>query len=329
MRKSLLKINMHNTQNRKMPSIKASLREVLPSKAIIFHRKAQKFLDLILPEPIFYQRRYFILHGKFCSFKEPRRFSEKIFHRMRYPCPIFSSLADKVSVRDYIEKTVGSQYLVPSYLVCEQVTVKTLETLPESFVMKANHSSGQIKIVTEKHREDLEILAQTANAWLKKDFSRVAREKHYSGIQPKIIFEKALLSNGRPPDDYKFNVFNSKPGKPPFVFIQVMKGRFEKVTQNLFLEDWSVAPFNRIEKKPSPDPHLLDPPKELPEMLDIAKRLAAPFGYLRVDFYLYDGKIYIGELTITPGGGGYRLSPPEWDLILGDRFGWPEKPPPA
>ncbi|WP_165493830.1 ATP-grasp fold amidoligase family protein [Azotobacter chroococcum] len=45
-------------------------------------------------------------------------------------------------------------------------------------------------------------------------------------------------------------------------------------------------------------------------MLDIAKRLAAPFGYLRVDFYLYDEKIYIGELTITPAGGGYRLSPP-------------------
>ncbi|MFC0666404.1 ATP-grasp fold amidoligase family protein [Azotobacter chroococcum] len=312
-----------------MPSIKASLREVLPYKALIFHRKAQKLLDLILPEPIFYQRRYFILHGKFCSFKEPRRFSEKIFHRMRYPSPIFSILADKVRVRDYIEKTVGGQYLVPTYLVCEQVTVKTLETLPDSFVMKANHSSGQIRIVTEKHKEDLEALARMANDWLKKDFSKLAREKHYASIQPKVIFEKALVSNDKPPDDYKINVFNGETGGPPYVFIQVMQGRFANLTQNLFLEDWSVAPFKRVEKKAGTDPRILAPPRQLPEMLDIAKRLAAPFGYLRVDFYLYDGKIYIGELTITPGGGGYRLSPPEWDLILGDRFGWPEKPPPA
>jgi len=247
---------------------------------------------------------------------------------MRYPSPIFSILADKVRVRDYIEKTVGSQYLVPSYLVCEQVTVKTLETLPDSFVMKANHSSGQIRIVTEKHRENLETLVQTANNWLKKDFSRLTREKHYSSIQPKIIFEKALLSNGKPPDDYKFNVFNGETGSPPYVFIQVMQGRFENLTQNLLLEDWSVAPFNRAEKKPSTDLHLSHPPKELPEMLDIAKRLAAPFSYLRVDLYLYDGKIYVGELTFTPAAGVYKLSPPEWDLILGRKFGWPEKLPP-
>lgn len=313
-----------------MPSIKASLREVLPYKALIFHRKAQKLLDLILPEPIFYQRRYFILHGKFCSFKEPRRFSEKIFHRMRYPSPIFSILADKVRVRDYIEKTVGNQYLVPSYLVCEQVTVKTLETLPDSFVMKANHSSGQIRIVTEKHKEDLGALARMANSWLKKDFSRLAREKHYSSIQPKIIFEKALVSNGKPPADYKLNIFNGAPDSPPYVFIQVMQGRFEKkLTQNLFLEDWSIAPFNRAraQKKPSHDPHLFTRPKELPEMLDIAKRLSAPFGYLRVDCYRHDGNIYVGELTVTPAAGDYRFLPPEWDLILGSKFGWPERLP--
>ncbi|MFB8828542.1 ATP-grasp fold amidoligase family protein [Azotobacter sp. CWF10] len=64
-------------------------------------------------------------------------------------------------------------------------------------------------------------------------------------------------------------------------------------------------------------------------MLDIAKRLSAPFGYLRVDCYRHDGKIYVGELTITPAAGAYRFLPPEWDLILGSKFGWPEDPPPA
>lgn len=63
----------------------------------------------------------------------------------------------------------------------------------------------------------------------------------------------------------------------------------------------------------------------LGEMLRIAKELVAPFGYLRVDFYQYQGKLYIGELTLTPGAGGYTFSPDQWDQWLGDKFGWPER----
>ncbi|GLK58329.1 MULTISPECIES: ATP-grasp fold amidoligase family protein [Azotobacter] len=303
---------------------------MLPLKVSALYRKIQKLLDRTLPEPLFYQRRYFLLHKRFCNFRKPRRFSEKIFHRMRYPAPVFSLLADKVRAREYIERTIGAEYLVPCYLVCDRVTTQTLEGLPDSFVMKANHSSRQTRIVTDKSHEDPEVLARIANDWLRKDFSRQAREKHYSDIQPKIIFEKALLCNGKPPDDYKFNIFNGGPGNRPYVFIQVMQGRFEKkLTQNLFLEDWSIAPFSRTQKDPSDDPRLSASPAELPEMLDIAKRLSAPFGYLRVDCYRHDGKIYVGELTITPAAGAYRFLPPEWDLILGSKFGWPEKPPPA
>ncbi|TBW12777.1 hypothetical protein E0E50_02505 [Azotobacter chroococcum subsp. isscasi] len=312
-----------------MSDIKNTIREKIPQRVLLLHRKVQKLLHHRLPDQLFYQRQYFLLYGRHCNFKRPQHFTEKIFHRMRYPSPIFSVLADKVCARDYIAKTVGSQYLPTRYLVCEQVTLETFETLPDSFAMKANHSAGQVILVADKHRENLQRLAQTANMWLKKDYSRTFREKHYASIQPRIIFEKALLSNGKPPDDYKFNVFNDATGNPPYVFIQVMQGRFKNLTQNLFLEDWSAAPFNRVEKKPSTDPHLSYPPKELPEMLDIAKRLAAPFNYLRVDLYLYDGKIYVGELTFTPAAGELKLSPPEWDLILGRKFGWPERLPPV
>ena len=200
---------------------------MLPLKVLALYRRVQKLLDRTLPEPLFYQRRYFILHGRFCNFREPKRFSEKIFHRMRYPAPIFSLLADKVRAREYIESTVGTQYLVPYYLVCDRVTLETFESLPDSFVMKANHSSGQIKIIANKHKENLQELTHKANNWLEKDFSKLFREKHYASIQPRVIFEKALLCNGKPPNDYKFHIFNCGPGSSPYVFIQVIQGRFE------------------------------------------------------------------------------------------------------
>lgn len=275
-----------------------------------------------LPDPVFYRYKYFVLQRKLCNFRQPKRFSEKIFHRMRYPSALFSQLADKVAVRDYIALTVGPQYLVPCYFSCEKVSLATFEKLPETFVMKANHSAGQVRIVKHKREEDLQQLVALSDAWLTSNFPLRMREKHYRYIPPKIIFEQALLEDGRPPADYKFSVFNPSDGRKPYVFIQYMRNRFANLVQDLYLEDWSPAPFKlrhqRTIGSPAPRPETLD------EMLAIAKKLASPFGYLRVDFYLHDGKVYVGELTVTPGAGGYAFDPPEWDEILGEKFGWPE-----
>lgn len=241
---------------------------------------------------------------------------------MRYPQQLFSTLADKVEARNYIARVVGEKYLVPALLVCERVTPDIFERLPVSFVMKANHSAGQVKIVTNKSTENLAELSALANAWLCSDFSETANEKHYRDIKPKIIFEQALLSGGQPPADYKFNVFNPKDGSEPYIFIQHIQDRLGKTTQNLYLEDWSPAPFARSGQTAGSEK--TERPAALAEMIDVAKRISAPFGYLRVDFYLHDGHIYIGELTLTPAGGNYSFSPPEWDELLGEKFGWPE-----
>jgi len=61
-------------------------------------------------------------------------------------------------------------------------------------------------------------------------------------------------------------------------------------------------------------------PEIWPTMIELAERLAAPFDLLRVDFYWVGGKLYFGELTLHPGGGWARFTPPEYDRILGDRL---------
>ena len=38
------------------------------------------------------------------------------------------------------------------------------------------------------------------------------------------------------------------------------------------------------------------------EMLDIARKLSAPFPFVRVDLYDIGGKPVFGELTFVPGG---------------------------
>lgn len=286
-------------------------------------RKMASRLVHSLPDTLFYQYKYFSIHGRLCNFRKPTRFSEKIFHRMRYPAPVFTCLADKLAVRDYIARRIGAQYLVPMFFSCDTVAPETFDALPQAFVMKSTNGFGQVKIVRDKSQEDLHKLADLANSWLASCSAVRSREKHYLPIPPRILFEMPLLDDGHAPDDYKLIVFNT-PGREPFVFIQHMHGRFVDLEQKLYLDDWSPAPFKLELRLLHESARRVQKVAQLPEMLALAKKLAAPFGYLRVDFYLHKDRIYIGELTVTPGAGSYVFVPQAWDRYLGDRFGWPE-----
>lgn len=286
-------------------------------------RKIRRAVLRNLPDSIYYPYRYLEIYGRVGNLAQPRRYSEKIFYRMRHPLPVFTRLADKVAVRSYIAEVVGGQYLVPAFFSCHEVTPETFEALPDTFVMKANHSAGQTRIVLDKRKEDLHALAQLANTWLATDFSRRQREKHYQKINRQIIFEQALLgAGGEPPDDFKFNVFNQDGSDEPFVFVQYVHDRFKDMTQDFYLADRSPAPFHFRGLKPSGKP--LPEVAGLDEMMHVSRKLAEPFGFLRVDCYYHEGRVYVGELTVTPGAGMYALSPPHWDEMLGDRFRWPD-----
>lgn len=307
--------------------------EVVRKVAEKKHEKAQSSLIesavKFLPEWAEYQLRYLKRHKALCNFSDPKKLSEKLHHRMRYPLPQFSRLADKVLAREYIRDTVGESYNVPLYSAVDLVTASHFEHLPHSFVMKTNNSSGSVRIVFDKSQENIDELVSLANFWLREDFSKLRGERHYKAICPQVLFEKALLTANGPPADYKVHVFNAPEGSG-YLFLQVINGRLGEMTQNMFSEDWCALPFRLGDTlPPSEDESIIKAPANLEEMLDIARRLAQPFGYCRVDMYNFEGHIYVGEITFTPGAGAFKLHPPEWDLKLGALFRWPEMPMPA
>ena len=59
-------------------------------------------------------------------------------------------------------------------------------------------------------------------------------------------------------------------------------------------------------------------PQKLERMIEIAKDLANPFPYVRVDFYEVAGKIIFGELTFFPASGLPDFIPPVYDKIVGN-----------
>ena len=269
--------------------------------------------------------QYYRMFNRFPNLIAPKTFTEKLYCRLIKPLPIFSELADKVRVRDYVQSVIGEEYLVPSYGIFEEITEEDVEKLPNSFVLKANHGAGFNLIVKDKSVESIPEIVNKANQWLKIDYSKVYHERHYKKIKPKLIAEKALLKHGQSPADIKVHVFSGKEGDAPFVFIQVMDERGDNIKQSFFLEDWTPAPFKREGSIPITNPELLKKPELLDELLDIAKKLAKPFGYSRVDLYNFDNKIYFGEITFSGAAGNLKMEPNFWDEKLGELFHWPDE----
>jgi hypothetical protein len=273
-----------------------------------------------LPDSVFLSISHRQKVGRFPNVRSPRTFNEKILHRCLYPDPRFVDLTDKLTVRDYVRRKVGEQYLIPLIASPDNFDEQVFNALPKTFVMKANHGSGFVKIVNDKTETTFAELDRLARQWLVTDFYRVARERHYRTIKPRIFFEELLADNtGSIPADMKVHCFFREGSSRPTIYIAVISDRFGEHSRG----DMYDAQWNRLEiaighyprsDEPAPRPHNLD------ELLSVATALAQDFEYVRVDLYAPDDKIYFGELTFTPGAGVFPMRPDvvdyEWGQLM-------------
>ena len=279
-------------------------------------------MPLGMAQRIRYYLRYFNLHKSWPNLTQPRKFSEKIFHRMMNPHPLFPQLADKVTARDYVKARVGAEFLVPVLLVTKDLTQAQFDALPDRFVMKSNHAAGQVKIVTDKSAVTFAELQEISRKWLAKRFYKRHGERQYEAIVPQILFEELLGDGKTRIDDYKLHTFIGADGKLSYAFFQHIAGRGVDPQVALLDANWQPLPFQRKGAKlghPAPvDPVFLQ------KMVAAAETLCAPFGYMRVDFYVHDGHVYFGEMTLTPGAGKMKFTEDHVDAMLGDYWRWPE-----
>jgi hypothetical protein len=59
-------------------------------------------------------------------------------------------------------------------------------------------------------------------------------------------------------------------------------------------------------------------PTRFDKMLDYARKLSKDFKFVRVDFYEVDGRIYLGEMTFTPGAFIFTYGRPEDEIAVGN-----------
>ena len=193
----------------------------------------------IIPEKIFIFFRYKRTFGKYIDLKNPKTFNEKMQWIKFYDrAKIYTLIADKYAVRKFISDKIGGEYLIPLLDVQSDPNNILFNKLPVSFVIKPNHSSGQLKIIKNKHVENENDIKVLCKKWLKVNYYSLGKEWQYKNIERKIIIEELLLDEkNNIPMDYKFHCINGS-----VEFIQVDIDRYSQHKRNFYDEEWNLLP---------------------------------------------------------------------------------------
>ncbi|WP_162605179.1 ATP-grasp fold amidoligase family protein [Geomonas oryzae] len=241
----------------------------------------------------------------------PRTFNEHIQRsKLTTRKMIYIDFADKIRVRDYVEKIIGKQYLIEILWTGTDIRDVNKERLPESFIIKANNGSGMNLVVPDKKAADWLSIHSLTQQWLCRDFSKYFAEWQYRWVRPQLLIEPLLTFEGRIPYDYKFFCFNGK-----VELIQVDMDRFTNHTLTLLNRQFKVLPIRHV--YPCHQGTLVRPAC-LDEMINLAEKLAGKEKFIRIDFYDVNGRPIFGEITLHPSAGREHFEPPIWDKRLGD-----------
>ena len=137
-------------------------------------------------------------------------------------------------------------------------------------------------------------------------------------MPPRIIAEKYMEDESGELRDFKFFCFDGHVD-----CLQVDYDRFIEHHRNIYDTEWNLLPFSI--KYPSKEGTVIEKPKKLDKMLNIAQKLSLGIPHVRVDLYNIAGKIYFGELTFFHGSGFEQFSPSEWNMKFGELLTLPNK----
>lgn len=251
----------------------------------------------------------------------PQTFNEKIQWLKIYDATLIKShLSDKYLAKEYIKATLGEEYIIKTLGVYDKFEDIDFDVLPDRFVIKSTHGSGQVIIVKDKSTINKEEIKAKTEKWLRINFAYTCGlEVHYHNMIPRIIIEEYMENIADDLYDYKIMCVNGK-----VELLWVDSNRFVCHQRNVYDKNWNPI-HEEIAFPENPDG--IPKPKCLSKLISIAEKLAKDFSCVRCDFYvLSDNSIKFGELTFTSGSGFADWKPYSYfDKMLGEKIMLPQK----
>ncbi len=263
---------------------------------------------------IFYKILYYLpayFHFHFMFLINCIRFKKK-FYILNYSHPnTFNELVNNLKSVDINSKAVFSDKLQLKQQLKElfEIDVNTASVLhvfssedelrcfdfkrylKGQYLIKANHGSGMNRFYDNGEAPTTNDLMELSE-WFKFPSHFSSRELHYSLIEKKMFVEVSLGVNL---SDYKVYCYNGHCS-----IIQVDVNRFSNHKRAIFNENWETLNINYVYNQPEITP---EEPFLLGEMLKKSNEIAINFPFVRIDWYVAENQLYLGELTFHPEGG--------------------------
>ena len=205
--------------------------------------------------------------------------------------------ADKILVKKYAKSILNQDICAVTYKIYDSFEDINLDELPNKFILKINNGCAKNIFCFDKQSFNLNKYKENINKWFKLIPGINTREYQYVGITPKLFAEELLINNKNESlIDYRFWCFNNKiqfiainsdHGWGGQYFVDTKFTRLDIYNKAHLAEEGNL-PFNK--------------PENFDIMIEYVEKLSKPFKFVRVDMYNKNSKIYLGEMTFSPGG---------------------------
>lgn len=126
-----------------------------------------------------------------------------------------------MAVREYVKQCGLEEILIPSVGHWTDINDFRLDALPNSFVLKTTHGSGDVMIVKDKSLITEENIKKQFKPLLSERYGALEGGRHYMRITPALVAEKLIEQDEESRKisssliDYKIWCFN---GQPQFIW---------------------------------------------------------------------------------------------------------------
>lgn len=270
-----------------------------PKKIIIYLMNKNFFFWM--NDKTFLKLKYRLIIKKKLDLNKPKTFNEKLQWLKLYDRnPEYTKMVDKYEAKKYVASIIGDEYIIKTLGIYNNFEEIDFNKLPNQFVVKPTHTSGDIFICKDKKQINYKELRNKVLKWLRRKYYYFHREWPYKNIKPRIIAEEYMEDKNRKElTDYKIYCFN---GKCEYVMtcIDRKKGKTKFI---YFDRKWNMKKEFSSDGLKYGNEIKIDCPKNLEEMFQIAEKLSEGIPFVRVDLYEVDGKVYFGEMTFFPSAG--------------------------
>lgn len=173
------------------------IKKTIKDPSILIARLWANLSRYIRSDYLYLQVYYFLKMKEKMKLNAPDTYQQKLqWLKLNNRDPSYTQMADKFGVRDIIKNKIGEKYLIPILGHWDNFGDINFDLLPQQFVLKTTHDSGNIVIVIDKKKflsnGGLKEAKKKLSGALKYNYYYAGREYQYKDIKPRIIAEKFM-----------------------------------------------------------------------------------------------------------------------------------------